>query len=173
MVRLRRLDTTAGEEFGQLAILYQEAFPLEERRDLAMLASLVEHEPRMHFNAVECDGKLAGFLIFWDFGDFYFLEHLAVFAGMRNMKVGKQVLDWVAEHLDGIRILEAEPEDGAMASRRIHYYERNGYSVVDKTYHQPSYRAGGKGVDLWVMSNREDPGLSRKLDIVRKVVYAL
>ena len=60
----------------------------------------------MYFNAIECDGELSGMFVYWDIGDFYYLEHLAVFPEMRNKKIGQQVLDYVAEHLKGVRLLE-------------------------------------------------------------------
>lgn len=153
MISLRRIRNAEDATFQKLVALYTEAFPAEERREIAQLEELLVKESKMFFNAVECDGELAGLFVYWDFGTFYYLEHLAVYAEMRNKKIGQQVLDWVKEHLKGVRLLEVEPAETEMATRRINYYQRNGYLILDKEYMQPSYRPEGEEFPLWVMGN--------------------
>lgn len=174
MIVLKRIENSSEADFRQLIPLYTAAFPVEERRDIDQLEELLATEPAMYFNAVECDGQLAGLFVYWDFGSFYYLEHLAVFEEMRNKKIGQQVLDWVKEHLGGLRLLEAEPAETEIATRRVQYYMRNGYRVLDKNYRQPSYRGGGEGLPLWVMGNEEDQPrqvLESRLQTIREKVY--
>lgn len=171
MVTLRRITNANDEEFDKLMQLYVEAFPLEERRDEGQLKVMLTEEPRMFFNAVSCDDKLSGLFVYWDFGSFYYLEHLAVYAEMRNAKIGQQTLDWMKENLNGLRILEAEPAETEIAKRRVCYYERNGYTVYEKEYLQPAYRPDGDGCRLWVMCNYEDAGLNEKLEQMKEAVY--
>ncbi len=171
MVTLRRITDARDKEFDKLIQLYTEAFPLEERRGEDQLKRMLAEESRMYFNAISCDDKLSGLFVYWDFGTFYYLEHLAVYAEMRNSKIGQQTLDWIKENLNGLRILEVEPAEAEIAIRRIRYYERNGYNVYEKEYLQPAYRTGGNGCHLWVMCNREDIGLNEKLDLLKEAVY--
>ena len=171
MITLSRMQNPGNAEFRRLMELYQSAFPLEERRDIDQLEMLVKSEPRMFFNKVEVDGELAGLFVYWNLGDFYYMEHLAVFEEMRNRKIGQGVLAWIAEHLDGLRILEAEPRGTEITDRRIAFYERNGYSVQDKDYYQLAYRLNGKGCRLWIMCNREDERLSEKIEVIRHSIY--
>lgn len=174
MVALKRITDPSSEDFVRLKELYTEAFPPEERRELQQLEELLQDEPSMYFNAVECDGELAGLFVYWDFGSFYYLEHLAVYAQMRNKKIGQQVLDWVKAHLQGVRLLEAEPAETEMATRRVNYYRRNGYSVVDKDYLQPPYRKGEAGFPLWVMGNepsQPESVLKDQLQTIKERVY--
>ena len=174
MVKLKRITRSENEVFKQLTELYIEAFPVEERRELKQLKAMLADEPDMYFNAVECEGQLAGLFVYWDFGTFYYLEHLAVFTEMRNKKIGQQILDWVKEHLQGTRLLEVEPAETEMSIRRIHYYERNGYKILDKQYLQPSYTLGGSAFPLWIMGN-ETPGspdvLQQQLQLIKDKVY--
>ena len=171
MVELKRIQHPDNAEFVMLMELYESAFPQEERREVSELAVLLETEDRMHFNAVYHDGNLAGLFVYWKLDGFWYLEHLAVYAQLRNHKIGEQVLDWTARHLEGIRLLEAEPAEGEMPTRRIRYYERNGFIVCDKNYHQPSYRKGGKGIDLWVLCTEEPADLPAKIATLKQVVY--
>lgn len=174
MVTLRRITDSLDQAFQKLTFLYEEAFPAEERRSLKQLPELLQHEKNMYFNEVKCDGELAGLFVYWNFGDFYYLEHLAVFAEMRNKKIGQQILDWVKENLEGIRLLEVEPAETEMAIRRINYYQRNGYLILDKTYLQPPYEAGGDDFPLWIMGNVADQSqevLEIQIQMIKNKVY--
>lgn len=70
MVTLKRITQAEDEAFRKLTALYTEAFPVEERREIGQLGELLHTEPAMYFNAVECDGQLAGLFVYWDFGSF-------------------------------------------------------------------------------------------------------
>lgn len=74
MVTLKRITQAEDEAFRKLTALYTEAFPVEERREIGQLGELLHTEPAMYFNAVECDGQLAGLFVYWDFGSFYYLD---------------------------------------------------------------------------------------------------
>lgn len=93
---------------------------------------------------------------------------------MRNRKIGQQVLDWVKEHLKGVRILEVEPAETEIACRRINYYQRNGYVVLDKAYLQPAYRKEGGEFPLWIMGNEvSQPAevLKEQIQTIKEKVY--
>ncbi|MDE5610986.1 MAG: GNAT family N-acetyltransferase [Odoribacter sp.] len=174
MIVLERIKSEKEEVFQWLAVLYAEAFPPEERRDMEQLKELLSTEPDMFFNAVKCDGELAGLLVYWDFGTFYYLEHLAVFAELRNRKIGQRILNWVNEHLKGVWVLEVEPDDTEMAKRRIGYYQRNGFRILDKSYLQPAYRPGGEAFPLWIMGNgtgQSQDDLNRQIQTIKNRVY--
>ena len=63
MVTLKRITQAEDEAFRKLTALYTEAFPVEERREIGQLGELLHTEPAMYFNAVECDGQLAGLFV--------------------------------------------------------------------------------------------------------------
>ena len=89
-------------------------------------------------------------------------------------KIGQQILDWVKEQLQGVRLLEVEPAETEMATRRIHYYERNGYRILDRNYLQPPYVKGGKDFPLWVMGNGSGQSaevLNRQIQTIKDKVY--
>ena len=74
----------------------------------------------------------------------------------------------------GVRLLEVEPAETEMAIRRIHYYERNGYRILDRNYLQPPYVKGGKDFPLWVMGNGSGQSaevLNRQIQTIKDKVY--
>ncbi|MBC5620775.1 MULTISPECIES: GNAT family N-acetyltransferase [Butyricimonas] len=171
MMNLIRITEPGDIRLQRLIPLYEEAFPENERRDIKQLQRLILEKPEMHFNAIECDDTLAGLFIYWDLHDFYYMEHLAVFSQMRNLKVGQQVLDYITEHLSGLRLLEVEPTMDEMTTRRVKYYERNGYEILDKSYIQPSYRDERDAGNLWIMGNHRTERLQEFIERIKQVIY--
>lgn len=94
MIQLRRITQVNDPDLSRLMDLYILSFPEEERRDEKQLFRMIETVPEMSFNAVEENGELCGLSVFWDLGEFYYMEHLAVFPEMRNRKIGQQILDY-------------------------------------------------------------------------------
>ena len=92
MIALRRITSTDDSTWNRLMTLYNESFPPEERRAVHQLEQMLAIVPEMFFNAVEENGLLCGLASYWDLGDFYYMEHLAVFPEMRNRKIGQQIL---------------------------------------------------------------------------------
>ena len=79
--------------------------------------------------------------------------------------------DYVAEHLKGVRLLEVEPTEDEMTTRRVNYYRRNGYEVLDKTYVQPSYHALEDACPLWIMGSEDSPRLAEQVERIKEEVY--
>lgn len=170
-MKLIRITDPNNSNFNQLITLYKEAFPVSERREIEQLKRLVEEKDKMFFNAIECDGELCGLFIYWKFEEFYYLEHLAVYAEVRNRKIGQQVLDYITANLQGLRLLEVEPAESEMTTRRVNYYRRNGYEVLDYDYMQPSYHTRGESLPLWIMGNHPTTRLHEFEEQIRQEIY--
>lgn len=173
-MKLRRITEAEDAGLAKLIELYTDSFPAEERRQAGALKELIAKQPTMFFNAVECEGALCGLFVYWDFKDFYYLEHLAVFSALRNKKIGQQVLDYINDNLKGIRLLEVEPTADEMTTRRVNYYQRNGYKILDRNYIQPSYDGIHHSIPLWIMGNEEYTApekLEQHIRTIKEEVY--
>lgn len=154
IMQLSRITDPASETFRRLMDLYELSFPPAERRDRQSLARLLGNEGRMHFCAIiDDDGAMAGLLVYWDLHTFIYMEHLAVFPDMRNRGIGRRLLQHLPTLYSKPLVLEAEPADDGMAGRRIDFYRRNGFDVVETDYIQPAYKAGGDQLPLWIMAH--------------------
>ncbi len=153
--------------------LYESAYPLEERREVDALLRLIDDAPEMSFRVVLMDGVPVGLFITWDFGEFFYCEHLAVSSELRSAGIGGKVLAWLRREVPMFQILEVEPAETEMAARRINYYQRNGFILLTQDYVQPSYRAGGEPLPLWLMGNREcdSDTLARYVRVIHEKVY--
>lgn len=174
MLELRRIISSDDVNLDVIKALYVEAFPAYERKDMKYLNELINNEDRMYFYEIKYKKELAGFFVYWNLGEFYFLEYLAIRADMRNQQIGQQLLELFKRDLEGVRILEAEPPADEISDRRVKYYIRNGYEVIDRDYVQPSYWKGEQGVPMWLMSNKNDidaKTLKKYITRIMKVVY--
>lgn len=173
-MKLKRITRPDDTALKILIPLYIQAFPEDERRNVEQLKHLIQNHAAMHFNAILESGEIAGLFIYWVLGDFYYLEHLAVLPELRNRKIGQQVLDYIRENWKEDSIMEVEIPEDEWAKRRIHYYERNGFRVVERQYVQPAYDARHRDIPLWIMSNspaNDGERLASRLEIIKKKVY--
>lgn len=81
------------------------------------------------------------------------------------------MLEHVETSLPGIRLLEVEPARGRADHRRVAFYRRNGYRIVDRSYVQPSYENFGDAAPLWIMGNDTPERLPEFIERIKKEVY--
>ena len=67
---------------------------------------------------------------------------------------------------------EVEPAiDDEIAIRRVEYYRRNGYKVLEKEYIQPSYHKREDACPLWIMGNENSDFLPQYIERIKDEVY--
>ena len=107
-----------------------------------------------------CDdaGHYAGFISYWQFDTFAYIEHFAVNPAARGGGIGACALREF-KAMSGLPVvLEVErPGSNDMADRRIAFYRRNGFHTIDSyDYIQPPYAPGLPEVPLLLMCDRPD-----------------
>lgn len=142
MFTLRPIHTSDTELYSFMEQLLTGAFPTEEYRDLSDLRRNTDTLPQF-INGVLTDGPTpVGICSYWPFERFTYVEHLATLPEVRGRGYGKQALDLLKQLRPLPIVLEAELPLTALASRRLHYYIRNGFTLWGDDYCQPPYRAG-------------------------------
>ena len=149
------------EDYPNFLNLYNSTFPHDQKR-------LYEDEKHLNnfikmkggkFNAFSAvDGDLyLGFLSYWTFEGYTYIEHFAVDPDHRGKNLGRMMLNHLFKEVSPNVLLETEPGDTPEAQRRIQFYEKNGFKVREEiNYTQPSY--GGKGqtaVPMLLMTHGE------------------
>lgn len=148
------LPITSAEDHRvqEIYTSYTTTFPVDEQRDKEQFAGLFSN-PKVRFMSVVHESEAVGYLILWELSSFVFVEHFEVFEAFRSKKLGSHIMAHLLETYPRI-ILEIEPEDlGEDAKRRHSFYQRNGFSLVDSTYIQPSYGEGKQSLHLWLLAN--------------------
>lgn len=165
---LEYLQVHASDDFRATQIFksYCETFPEDERRSQEQFQSLFSY-PNVKVISVLKDLKSIGYLIVWELSNSVFVEHFEIFSEYRSLKFGSEIISDLFRDYSHI-ILEAEPETlNIDAQRRIDFYKRNGFTIIDKQYLQPSYGEGKSPLKLWLLANWQP----EKLDWIKEEIY--
>ena len=163
MIWFEELQTR--KKISRLYSAYEKTFPADERRDEEQFLALIE-KPDCYIFGVHLEEKMVGYVIIWELENCHFLEHFEVFEEFRNLKLGEKILAELKEKMNQI-VLESEPTNlNEMAARRIGFYERNGFSIIDENYVQPSYGKGKNALQLFLLSNF---GVENTSQIVKEI----
>ena len=112
MIRLQRISTADGFLYEYMEQLITAAFPPEEHRPLEELRLYTDSRPHFYNNIIFHHDTPVGFITYWDFGKFYYVEHFAVDPAQRNGGHGKNVLNHLCQLLQHPIVLEVEmPEE--------------------------------------------------------------
>lgn len=149
---------------------YEKTFPENERRSKEQFLDLAEN-PDAYVFLIKNEDETIGYCVIWELSSFYFLEHFEVFEEFRNQKFGEKILESLQEKFEKI-IIETEPNSlSEIAERRLRFYQRNGFEVIEKNYLQPSYGEGKSSVNLFLMANFLPENLENLVKEVYEIVY--
>lgn len=149
---------------------YEKTFPENERRSKEQFLDLAENPDAFVF-LIKNEDETIGYCVIWELSSFYFLEHFEVFEEYRNQKFGEKILESLQEKFEKM-ILETEPDSlSEIAARRLQFYQRNGFKIVEKNYLQPSYGEGKSSLHLFLMANFEPENLDVLVNEIYEVVY--
>lgn len=169
--------TKSKGHWPEIERIYLESFPAEERRPADDLRHRAESpaEPLKVF-VVFNGNDMAGFISYWEFSDFVYVEHFAVDSGVRGSGIGSRALNEFVNNFNKPVVLEVEPpEANDMAMRRIKFYTRTGFRIVeDFDYVQPPYGPGLPSVPLLLMTtDRHAIRASSVAEVLHREVYGV
>lgn len=170
MIKLQRISTADGFLYEYMEQLITAAFPPEEYRPLEELRLYTDSKPHFYNNIIFHHDTLVGFITYWDFGKFYYVEHFAVDPAQRNGGHGKNVLNHLCELLQHPIVLEVEMPEEEMAQRRINFYKRQGFALWEKPYLQPPYRPGDDYLPMLLMAHG-NLECERDFETVKNSIY--
>ena len=141
-----------GREYDRIWEIMQEAFPPAERRSRTGMDRVMA-DPAFTLSVYRDEtGEPAAFLTSWQLEGFRFVEHFAVSASLRGRGMGGRMLRAFLESGAGPVVLEVEPPENETARRRIGFYQRLGFHLVDYPYIQPPLQPHTPAVPLRIMS---------------------
>lgn len=166
----------SSDDWRLIRELYEASFPIEERRDWA----LVQRPQRSEFALYKMSDEahsFIGFATLWHLPSCLYVEHLAIRADLRGGGLGTAVVQALLQESDSERplLLEVEPaEAGELAHRRIAFYERSGLQLLPYDYIQPAYSDDLPEVVLRLMCSRwlEEHSCRQLIGDLYRVVYA-
>lgn len=153
--------------------LYEGSFPVEERRpwdDFVHRAT--DDNPFFKVAVAQADGRVVGFISTWRLPTTMYVEHLAVDPAVRGRGIGGEMIDRTVASTSLPVMLEVERPDSDMARRRIDFYRRHGFSVIDGVdYVQPPYSRNLPEVPMLLMSTRPLEDVENDIRMLHQIVY--
>jgi len=153
MLNFQRIDSVSNPHFLNLFNLYTQSFPSSERRSWAGLEMELMSENSFNAHVLLQNDKFVGFLNYWTFERFLYIEHFAVSSNLRGKNIGTEAMKILMEQTKLPILFEVEMPNNIMAVRRIGFYERLGFSVLSHNYAQPPYEGNGFIVPMLIMCN--------------------
>jgi ribosomal protein S18 acetylase RimI-like enzyme len=147
------LQPLTDADFREAFELLSKSFPLDEYRPYEAQRVLLEHPLyRAYILKDDESTEIRALITVWKLEKFVFIEHFAVAPACRNQGLGAKILQEVKEMLSARLVLEAELPETDLARRRIGFYQRNGFTLNEYPYLQPSYGKGREAVPLFLMT---------------------
>jgi ribosomal protein S18 acetylase RimI-like enzyme len=170
MLNLYRIIDVRDPLFVNLYNLYSLAFPASERRTWADLEYELTYQKNFFANVIIKDETFVGFLNFWKFDRFCYIEHLAVLPASRGKNIGTIAVELLTKSIKLPFVLEVEMPSTPDAIRRINFYERLGFSVVNHPYAQPPYDRDGFLLPMMLMCN-DKHFAENHFETIKAIIY--
>lgn len=157
--------------------LYLSAFPDVERRTFDKVKTLLSKEnvPFKIEAVYEDHSYFVGFLSYWDFGTFRYIEHFAVKETMRRCGMGGEILsNFVKSSEKQPIILEVEKPETKDARRRVDFYMRHSFIIWNRlVYIQPPYEQGYESLEMRLMTLgvNSQAKVEEMAKVIQKEVY--
>ncbi|NQX81914.1 MAG: GNAT family N-acetyltransferase [Flavobacteriaceae bacterium] len=146
-----RLKNITDNYFKAAWEIYEDAFPLEERRLLDDQACVLKNSD-YHFDVLIDDKQLIGFILWWDLDIYRYVDHFATSKQLRNKGLGRLILDKFINNGKKPIILEVELPTSTINHRRIKFYQRIGFKLNNHHYETPPIQEGQPPLQLLLMS---------------------
>ncbi len=169
-----QIQTITHPYINQICTLYCESFPVHERRTPEQLLEMLSGIEEMELYLLKNEEIFVGFMVIWDFRQFTYLEHFAIDATLRGNNYGSQAIGLLKKRSERI-LLEAEPVTDQQSEKRIGFYLKNGFYVLDFIYYQPPYREGDETFSMRLLSNSSAWGQEQLVlasELIKEQVYS-
>lgn len=152
--------------------VYEGAFPPCERRDFSLLQPLMEQRQEFSFCVICQQRENIGILSSWQFETFAYIEHFAILKELRTKGFGSDSLRLFMRQTTKPIIIEVEPAQTTQAKRRVAFYERLGFSLLNVQYKQPPYRKGEEFVPMNIMTDNPKYFSDNNFQKARATLYS-
>lgn len=140
-------------DFQYACQLYKAAFPINERRNTSEWLLQYKQTPLFNILCIKQEYSCRGILSYWTFESFLYIEHFAISSQHRGTGIGSAALELFTTSAQYPIILEVEPDINDNTHRRILFYKKHCFQIIDRPYLQPPYHKGDTPFPLNIMCN--------------------
>lgn len=142
-VIMRKIDIRDFDHplYKAFQTLYACSFPIFEQRTTAQQKAAFACA-NYHLTACENDATLVGFISYWEFDTYLYVEHFAISTLIRGKGYGCEVLRDFIRSTRKIVLLEIDPVTDSVSAARLRFYRKCGFHENPYPHRHPAYRAG-------------------------------
>ena len=152
MIQISQVYANDSNSLKFIERIYTESFPPDERRDFSDVIRLLEENDDFFIVLLSDENKAVGFISYWEWNDFSYVEHFAVDSSCRGSGYGATAMTELLKHINNPAVLEVEKPLDDISQRRIRFYERLGFVLCTRPYTQPPYSPEKQPLELYLMS---------------------
>lgn len=146
------IDSLDHPLYGEFAKLYASSFPVFEQRTDAQQAAAFA-APSYRLTAWVEGETFIGFVAWWEFETYVYIEHFAVEGSLRGKGYGRAVLSEFISEVGKIVVLEIDPIVDQVSEGRLRFYIKCGLVSNSYSHTHPAYREGCAAHSLVVLSS--------------------
>ena len=146
------IDSERNNWYAAFAGVYAESFPIFEQRTAEQQRAAFADAAYRLAAYIE-KGGFVGFVAYWEFDTYIYIEHFAVAPALRGQGAGGRILDEFTASGDKTVILEIDPIVDDVSASRLRFYMAHGFVENAFPHIHPPYRKGRSGHHLVVMSH--------------------
>lgn len=147
-----RLSDTASPPYKEFETLYAKSFPVFEQRTKEQQAAAFV-STYYHLDLYYEDDIFIGFIAYWQFDRYSYVEHFAIHDMHRGHGYGAQLLNQFVDEQARQVVLEIDPIVDEVSAARWRFYERCTFSQNSYAHIHPPYRDGCTGHSLVILSS--------------------
>ena len=150
-MRRQYIDSLDHPLYKSFRDLYEISFPIfEQRTELQQIRAFQNDKYRL-LAFTEGD-VFVGFICYWLFDTYGYIEHFAVTPEIRGRGFGSRILGSFIESTTGIVLLEIDPVIDEVSEARLRFYTRCGFYRNSYLHEHPAYRDGYRPHPLVVLT---------------------
>lgn len=147
-----RLMSTGDPLYMPFRTIYDISFPIYEQRTIEQQEYAFSFS-HYHLDTYVSDGRLIGFIAYWAFDSYLYIEHFAIHPAERGKGRGKEILEYLMQAESRYILLEIDPVEDEVSSRRFHFYRSLGFRENPYPHIHPPYREGFEGHRLTILTS--------------------
>lgn len=131
--------------------LYAHSFPIFEQRTPAQQA-LAFASANYHLAGYTENESFMGFIAYWEFPDYLYIEHFAINRNERGKGYGSRILNNFVTETPKTVLLEIDPPVDELSIARLRFYQKCGFHQNPYSHIHPPYRKEYEGHSLQVLT---------------------
>lgn len=147
------INNTSDPLYAPFIALYAQSFPIFEQRTASQQEKAFA-SPSYHLSAYHEADTLVGFISYWEFETYIYIEHLAVNQATRGKGYGSKLMKELIASTSKIILLEIDPIVDDISASRLRFYQHLGFYSNSHTHTHPPYREGYSAHPLVVLTTQ-------------------